>query len=165
MRYGKSAGPVYCRYASTAPVINSELAGQYGLIVEMDKHHRDARRLEAGRHVKLRMLINNRKNRLTCHGTVDWVEVDARHEVYSVGFSHLSLSPCVPPPRTLTLYGLSFISLYMPWAVFGKPGLGFVNPSGGFRFSQSRLRAKEPAAQQHFCSSTPFTVRRLPISL
>jgi hypothetical protein len=36
MKYGRIEGPIYCRYARIAPVLNSSLASEYGLEAEME---------------------------------------------------------------------------------------------------------------------------------
>jgi hypothetical protein len=91
MEYKHVAGPVYCRYANTPPIVNSELANQYGIrahsFVELDE----------GSNVKVSILLDERTKRMTCHAKVAWVQRDeaaagAFDERWEVGLSPLSLS-------------------------------------------------------------------------
>ena len=86
MEYRNVNGPVYCRYAFTPPVINSDLAYEYGI---QAPSHID---LVEGRNVKLRMILDDRSLRITCHGKIDWVKKDEAGGELRVGLSHLSLS-------------------------------------------------------------------------
>jgi hypothetical protein len=86
MKYQHVNGPVYCRYAITPPVINSELAHQFGIeaptVVE----------LQEGSNVKLRLLLQDGKMRVTCHAKIDWVKKDDRSGEYKAGLGQLSLT-------------------------------------------------------------------------
>jgi len=91
MKYGKIDGPVYCRYAKTLPVVNSDMALEYGIQARLGIRAQHGLTIEVGKPVKLRMVFDNRKKRMTCHAFVDWVEEEASGE-FRVGFSRLSLS-------------------------------------------------------------------------
>lgn len=86
MEYRHVNGPVYCRYAITPPVINSELAHQFGIeaptVVE----------LQEGSNVKLRLLLQGGSKRITCHAKIDWVKKDHRSGEYKAGLGQLSLT-------------------------------------------------------------------------
>jgi len=91
MEYKHVAGPVYCRYANTPPIVNSELADQYGIrahsFVELDE----------GSNVKVSILLDERTKRMTCHAKVAWVRRDegaagAFDERWEIGLSPLSLT-------------------------------------------------------------------------
>ena len=91
MKYGYVNGPVYCRYAATPPVINSELANEYGIEAPSFVE------LEQGRNVKVRIVLENRSKRLTCHAKIAWVRRDetaggAFDQRWVVGLSPLSLA-------------------------------------------------------------------------
>lgn len=92
MKYGSVAGPVYCRYARTAPIINSDLAHQYGIEARVGSRTQHAFKLEEGKNVKLRMILEERTRRMTCHARIDWVRKDEATGEYRLGLSHLSLS-------------------------------------------------------------------------
>lgn len=91
MRYKPVTGPVYCRYAATPPIINSELAHQYGIEAHSFVE------LEEGRNVKVNILLENRTKRMACHAKVAWTKRDesaggAFDERWIVGLSHLSFT-------------------------------------------------------------------------
>ncbi len=91
MEYKHVAGPVYCRYANTPPIVNSELARQYGI-----RAHSFVE-LEQGGNVKVSIFVADRTKRLTCHSRIAWVHRDessggAFHERWEVGLSPLSLT-------------------------------------------------------------------------
>jgi len=92
MKYGRIEGPIYCRYARTAPVLNSSLASEYGLEAEMELKPEFGFSVEQGRNVKLRLVLNKRSSRMTCHAKIDWVKEDPSTGECKVRFSHLSLS-------------------------------------------------------------------------
>ena len=94
MEYKHVNGPVYCRFAVTPPVINSDLADQIGIVApcQLDERAGSHVGLKAGSNVKLRMLLDNRSQRITCHAKIDWVREDEWTERCNVAFSHLSLS-------------------------------------------------------------------------
>ncbi len=88
MKYGQLEGPIYCRYAHTVPVINSELAAEFGL----EAYIRGVK-LAPGRNVKLRLFVNGGTKRMTCHAKIDWVEEEGGGGgCHKMGLSHLSLS-------------------------------------------------------------------------
>jgi hypothetical protein len=91
MKYKYVNGPVFCRYAGTPPIINSKLADEYGIeassFVEM----------EQGRNVKVRIVLENRTRRMTCHARIAWVKRDetaggAFDERWIIGLDSLSLT-------------------------------------------------------------------------
>jgi hypothetical protein len=86
MEYKHLQGQAYCRYASTPPIINSPLAYEYGIEIQsmMD--------LEQGRNVKLRVVLEDRSKRMTCHARIDYVHRDESIGQWRVGFSNLSLN-------------------------------------------------------------------------
>ena len=92
MRYGKLEGPIYCRYAKTSSIINSVLAREIGVEAPLGYRPEYGFRIEAGRNVKLRMMLDNRKRRMTCHAKIDRVREDAKTGEHIISFSHLSLS-------------------------------------------------------------------------
>jgi hypothetical protein len=94
MEYRHVNGPVYCRYALTPPIINSPLSQELGIVApcQMDLQAGSVRTLDSGSNVKLRMVLDNRTKRLTCHAKIDWVKPDESTHSCSVAFSHLSLS-------------------------------------------------------------------------
>lgn len=86
MEYRHVKGPVYCRYAYTPPIINSELALELGIEAS------SVVRLDEGSNVKLRMVLEDQDKRMTCHAKIDWVKQNQETGDYRVGLSHLSLS-------------------------------------------------------------------------
>jgi len=92
MNYGKVNGTIYCRYANTAPIINSSLANEYGVEALLGSLTKCGFLLEEGRNVKLRFILDNRKLRMTCHARIDWTRQDEAEDRIKVGFSHLSLT-------------------------------------------------------------------------
>jgi hypothetical protein len=91
MKYKYVNGPVFCRYAGTPPIINSKLAEEYGIEASSFVE------LEQGRNVKVRMVLENRTQRMTCHAKVAWVKRDeaaagAFDERWIVGLNSLSLT-------------------------------------------------------------------------
>ncbi len=94
MEYKHVNGPVYCRFAVTPPVINSDLADQVGIVApcQLDVGAGSHVGLKAGSNVKLRMLLDDRTKRITCHAKIDWMREDEWKERCSVAFSSLSLS-------------------------------------------------------------------------
>jgi hypothetical protein len=86
MEYKHVNGQAYFRYAGTPPIINSPLANQYGIEVL------SLMSLEEGRNVKLRIVMEDRRTRMTCHARIDYVRRDEAAYQYRVGFSHLSFS-------------------------------------------------------------------------
>jgi hypothetical protein len=86
MEYKHLKGQAYCRYASTPPIINSPLAYQYGVEIQSMMN------LEEGRNVKLRVVLEDRSKRMTCHASIDYVQRDESIGQWRVGFSNLSLN-------------------------------------------------------------------------
>jgi hypothetical protein len=91
MEYKNIEGSVFSRQALSPPIINSELASEYGIqapcLVEPGQYSGP----EVGRSVKLRIVVNGGTKKMTCHGTIDWVRPDGTG-TYHVGFGNLSLS-------------------------------------------------------------------------
>ncbi len=94
MEYKHVNGPVYCRFALTPPIINSPRAHEYGIEAPsmIDLHAGSNIRLKEGSNVKLRMLLDNRSKRMTCHAKIEYVIQDEARGETSIGFGHLSLS-------------------------------------------------------------------------
>ncbi|MEW6139317.1 MAG: hypothetical protein AB1733_13875 [Thermodesulfobacteriota bacterium] len=94
MEYKHVNGPVYCRFAVTPPIVNSDRAYEYGIEAPSvyDLQVGSPERLKEGSNVKLRMLLNNRTKRITCHAKIDYFVKDEVLGKTRVGFSHLSLS-------------------------------------------------------------------------
>lgn len=92
MEYKHIDGSVYSRYASSPPVINSSLAWKYGVQVPCPLEPGSYSHFEVGSNVKLRLVINGGKKKMTCHGMIDWVEKDEATGACMVGFGHLSLT-------------------------------------------------------------------------
>ena len=92
MEYKHIDGSVSSRYAASPPVINSNLAWKYGIQVPCPVEPGHYAQFEMGRNVKLRLVIEAGKKKMTCHGMIDWVEKDQETGVCMVGFGHLSLT-------------------------------------------------------------------------
>ncbi len=92
MEYLHLNGPVYSRFAKTPPIINSRMAHRYGIEVLTNTKSQYGPVFETGKHLKLRMVLDNRSTRLTCHGTIDEVTVIRATGEYKLGISHLSLT-------------------------------------------------------------------------
>ena len=94
MQYKHVNGPVYCRFALTPPIINSPRANEYGIEAPsmIDLHAGSHIRLKEGSNVKLRMLLDNRSKRMTCHAQIDYIRRDETGAETNIGFGHLSLS-------------------------------------------------------------------------
>lgn len=92
MDYRSINGTVYSRYASSPPVINSELASEYGIRVPCNIEPGQYSGFTEGRNMKLRMVFADGKKRMTCHGRIDWVERDQDTGQCMVGFGNLSLT-------------------------------------------------------------------------
>jgi hypothetical protein len=91
MKYKYVNGPVFCRYAGTPPIINSRLAEEYGIEASSFVE------LEQGRNVKVRMVLENRTRKMSCHAKVAWVKRDylaagAFDNRWIVGLNSLSLT-------------------------------------------------------------------------
>ncbi|MDQ7783670.1 MAG: hypothetical protein RDU20_12375 [Desulfomonilaceae bacterium] len=92
MDYKSIDGIVYSRYASSPPVINSDLASQYGIQVPCTIEPSHYSGFTEGRNMKLRMVFAGGKKKITCHAQIDWVEKDRDTGLCMVGFGHLSLT-------------------------------------------------------------------------
>lgn len=94
MEYKHVNGPVYCRFALTPPIINSPRAYEYGIEAPsmIDLQAGSYMGLKEGENVKLRMLLEGRSKRMTCHAKIDYVVEEESEGRARVGFSHLSLS-------------------------------------------------------------------------
>jgi hypothetical protein len=92
MDYKHVDGAVYSRYASSPPVINSKLAYQYGIQVPSPVEPGQYTQFSAGSNVKLRLVIEGGKKKMTCHAIIDWVARDEDTGQCTVGFGHLSLT-------------------------------------------------------------------------
>lgn len=92
MEYKHVDGNVYFRYASTPPVINTELALKFGIQGPCPMQPGQYAGFEIGRNVKLRVTIDDGSKKMTCHGRIDWVEKDESSGQWSVGFSQLSFT-------------------------------------------------------------------------
>ncbi len=86
MEYKHVNGQAYCRYAATPPIINSSLADKFGIEVFSPNS------VEADRDVKLRVVLQDRPGRITCHARIDYVKKVENTNHYRVGISHLSLT-------------------------------------------------------------------------
>jgi hypothetical protein len=94
MEYKSVNGPVYCRYAITPPVINSDTAREIGILAPIDAALQAGSNVELreGSNVKLRILLSDRSIRMTCHAVINWLTRNESTGKYTVGFGHLSLS-------------------------------------------------------------------------
>lgn len=92
MEYKHIDGLVYSRYASTPPVINSDLAFQYGIKVPCTVEPGQFTGFEEGRNVKLRLVVARGAKKITCHAKIDWVRKDESSGDFYVGFGSLSLT-------------------------------------------------------------------------
>lgn len=94
MEYKHVNGPVYCRFALTPPIINSPRAYEYGIEAPslIDLQAGSNLTVKEGSNVKIRMLLDNRTKRITCHAKIDYVVRDEVKSETRVGLSHLSLS-------------------------------------------------------------------------
>ena len=92
MDYKHIDGLVYSRYASTPPVINSELAFQYGIKVPCTVDPGQFSGFEEGRNVKLRLVVGGGAKKITCHAKIDWIKRDELSNDLYMGFGNLSLT-------------------------------------------------------------------------
>ncbi len=94
MEYRHVSGPVYCRFAHTPPIVNSELASRYGIeapsAIDLNVVSGDS--LKEGKDVKLRFLLDGRTKQMTCHAKVDYVVKDESTGDTNIGFGQLSFS-------------------------------------------------------------------------
>ncbi len=92
MKYVHVDGLVYCRFAYTPPVVNSRIASEYGIEAEVGVKAQYGPIFDEGKNVKLRLILENRTKRMTCHAKVDWVRDNPATGECKVGLSQLSLS-------------------------------------------------------------------------
>jgi hypothetical protein len=92
MLYMNVDGRVYCRYALTPPIINSENASEYGIKVPWLGEPGQFSGPEVGRNIKLRIVVDGGKKKMTCHGKIAWFEPEPSTGQMFVGFDHLSLT-------------------------------------------------------------------------
>ena len=76
MEYKNVDGVVYSRYASSPPVINSEMAWKFGIQVPCPMEPGHYTQFNVGSNVKLRIVIERGNMKMTCHAMIDWVEKD-----------------------------------------------------------------------------------------
>jgi hypothetical protein len=92
MEYKSIDGPVFSRQASSPPIINSAMATKLGIKAPCITEPGQYAGIEAGNNVKLRLLVDGGKKKITCHGVIDWVKFDEATAKYHIGFGSLSLS-------------------------------------------------------------------------
>jgi hypothetical protein len=94
MEYRHVNGPVYCRFAKTPPILNSEFAIRFGIeaFSEFDAAVVGTDSLKNGTDVKLRLLLNDRGQQMTCHAKIDYVVKDDATGECRIGFGSLSFS-------------------------------------------------------------------------
>lgn len=92
MEYKSIDGPVYSRLALSPPIINSDMATQYGLKAPCVIEPGQYAGLEVGVNVKIRLVLDEGTKRITCHGLIDWIKTDESTGISYVGFGSLSLS-------------------------------------------------------------------------
>jgi hypothetical protein len=92
MEYKSIDGPVFSRQASSPSIINSAMATKLGIKAPCMTEPGQYAGVEAGTNVKLRLVVEGGKKKITCHGTIDWVKFDEVAAKYYIGFGSLSLS-------------------------------------------------------------------------
>ncbi|MBI4966194.1 MAG: hypothetical protein HY913_23145 [Desulfomonile tiedjei] len=92
MEYKHIDGAVHSRIASTPPIINSDLAYQYGIQVASFVEASEFTHFGEGQNVKLRLVLDRGTKRITCHAKIDWAKEDEATGQHLVGFGHLSLT-------------------------------------------------------------------------
>ncbi|MBI5570850.1 MAG: hypothetical protein HY914_12970 [Desulfomonile tiedjei] len=92
MEYKSINGPVYSRHASSPPVINSGMAALYGIKAPCILEPGQYAGVGVGGNVKLRILVDGGKRKITCHAMIDWIKPDEASATWSIGFGNLSLS-------------------------------------------------------------------------
>jgi hypothetical protein len=92
MEYKGIDGPVFSRQASSPPIINCGMATKLGLKAPCMTEPGQYAGIEAGTNVKLRLLLDGGKRKITCHAVIDWVKFDEARSKYYIGFGSLSLS-------------------------------------------------------------------------
>jgi hypothetical protein len=73
-------------------VVNSRIASEYGIEAEVGVKAQYGPIFAEGKSVKLRLILENRTKRMTCHAKVDWVRDDPATGECKVGLGQLSLS-------------------------------------------------------------------------
>lgn len=92
MEYRSIEGAVFSRAALSPPIINSDLALQYGIRVPCMMEPGQFSGLVEGGNVKLRLVVERGTRKMTCHARVDWIQEDEPTGQRFVGFGSLSLS-------------------------------------------------------------------------
>jgi hypothetical protein len=92
VEYRAIRGTVYSRSALSPPIVNSNLSLTYGLSVPCMMEPGQYSGLSVGGNVKLRMVVDRGKKKITCHAKVDWIRENERTGQCYVGFGSLSLS-------------------------------------------------------------------------
>ncbi len=92
MIYMSVDGQVYCRYALMPPIVNSEKALKYGIRGPWLGEPGHFSGPELGKNVKLRLVIEGGKRKMTCHGKIDWFDPEPKTGQMLIGFGSLSLT-------------------------------------------------------------------------
>jgi hypothetical protein len=92
MLYMNVDGQVYCRYALTPPIVNSAKASEYGIKVPWLGEPGQFSGPDVGRNIKLRLVLENGKRKMTCHGKIAWFEAETETGQMFMGLDHLSLN-------------------------------------------------------------------------
>ncbi len=92
MLYMNVDGQVYCRYALTPPIINSDKASEYGIKVPWLGQPGQFSGPEVGRNIKLRLVIDSGRKKMTCHGKIAWFQPHTETGQMFIGLNHLSLT-------------------------------------------------------------------------
>jgi hypothetical protein len=92
MEYKYLDGHVYCRPASTPPVINSAFAIRYGIRVPCPADPGQFSGFEIGNNVKLRLVVQGGSKKMTCHAKIDLIQRDEATDKWLIGFGQLSLT-------------------------------------------------------------------------
>lgn len=92
MEYKNVDGNVYFRYASTPPIINTDLARRFGIQGPCPMQPGQYAGFDIGRNVKLRVTIDGGTKKMTCHARIDWVKQDEDSGRWLLGFSQLSFT-------------------------------------------------------------------------
>ena len=92
MLYMNVDGQVYCRYALTPPIVNSAKASEHGIKVPWLGEPGQFSGPDVGRNIKLRLVLENGKKKMTCHGKIAWFEPKPETGQMLMGLDHLSLT-------------------------------------------------------------------------
>ncbi len=92
MLYRNVDGQVYCRYALTPPIVNSAKASECGIKVPWFGEPGQFSGPEVGRNIKLRLVVDKGKKKMTCHGKIAWFEPEPGTGQMFMGLDHLSLT-------------------------------------------------------------------------